>query len=44
MTLTVISPPGEAALSLAQAKAFLLVGHEGEDVLVADLVAAATAD
>ena len=43
MTLTVISPPGEAALSLAQAKAFLRVGHEGEDVLVADLVAAATA-
>ena len=43
MTLTVISPPGEAALPLAAAKAFLRIGHDGEDALVADLVASATA-
>ncbi len=43
MTLTVISPPGEEALSLAAAKAFLRVGHEGEDMLVASLVTSAQA-
>lgn len=43
MTLTVISPPGEAALSLAEAKAFLRVGHEGEDTLIGDLLAGAQA-
>lgn len=41
MTLTVISPPGEEALSLTAAKAFLRIGHDGEDALVADLVAGA---
>jgi uncharacterized phiE125 gp8 family phage protein len=43
MTLTVISPPGETALPLAAAKAFLQIGHDGEDTLVADLLASATA-
>ncbi|MGB3626537.1 MAG: hypothetical protein WA989_11955 [Henriciella sp.] len=43
MTLTVISPPGEAALPLAEAKAFLRVGHDGEDTLIGDLVAGAQA-
>ena len=39
MTLTVITPPGEEALSLAAAKAFLRVGHDAEDALIADLIA-----
>ena len=43
MTLTVISPPGEGALSLAAAKAFLRVGHDGEDAIIADLVEGAVA-
>ncbi|WP_084395658.1 head-tail connector protein [Henriciella aquimarina] len=42
MMLTVISPPGEAALPLAEAKAFLRIGHDGEDTLVADLTDGAT--
>lgn len=43
MTLTVISPPGEGALSLAEAKAFLRIGHDGEDSLVTELAAGAEA-
>ena len=43
MTLTVITPPGEEALPLAAAKAFLRVGHDGEDALIADLIAGARA-
>ena len=35
MTLTVLTPPGEEALPLAEAKAFLRIGHDGEDALVA---------
>ena len=41
--LTVISPPGAEPVSLASAKAFLRIGHEGEDGLVADLIASARA-
>lgn len=41
--LTVISPPAEAAVSVSKAKAFLRIGHAGEDELVADLIARATA-
>ncbi len=43
MTLTVITPPAEPAVSLPDAKAYLRIGHAGEDELVADLVASATA-
>ncbi|MEM5517887.1 hypothetical protein WNY37_13095 [Henriciella sp. AS95] len=43
MTLTVISPPGEKALSLVEAKTWLRIGHDGEDQLVSDLVASAQA-
>ena len=43
MTLTVITPPSEEALPLAAAKAFLRVGHDGEDTLIADLIAGAGA-
>lgn len=43
MTLTVITLPGEEALSLAAAKAFLRIGHDGEDTLVSDLIAGARA-
>lgn len=43
MTLTVISPPGEEALSLVAAKAFLRIGHDGEDALVAGLSASVRA-
>lgn len=42
MTLTVISPPGEPAVPLEEAKDYLRIGHAGEDDLVADLVDAAT--
>ncbi|MEM7766447.1 MAG: hypothetical protein AAF253_03045 [Pseudomonadota bacterium] len=43
MTLTVITPPAEPAVPLADAKTYLRIGHSGEDALVGDLVAAATA-
>ncbi len=43
MTLTVISPPAGEALSLAAAKEYLRIGHDGEDGLVADLVRSAQA-
>lgn len=43
MTLTVIAPPAEPAVALDDAKAYLRIGHNGEDALVADLLAAATA-
>ncbi|MEQ8556741.1 MAG: hypothetical protein RIB03_00355 [Henriciella sp.] len=43
MTLTVLTPPGEEALPLAEAKDFLRIGHDGEDTLVSDLVASARA-
>ena len=41
--LTVIAPPAETAVPVSKAKAFLRIGHEGEDELVADLIARATA-
>nr|WP_321361329.1 hypothetical protein [uncultured Hyphomonas sp.] len=41
--LTVITPPAEAALSLAAAKDYLRIGHDGEDALVSALIPAAEA-
>lgn len=41
--LTVILPPAELAVPVSKAKAFLRIGHAGEDELVADLIARATA-
>ena len=41
--LTVISPPDGEALSLDTAKAYLRIGHEGEDELVTGLIASARA-
>jgi uncharacterized phiE125 gp8 family phage protein len=41
--LTVISPPAGEALSLAEAKDFLRIGHEGEDSLVTGLIESARA-
>ena len=41
--LTVITPPAEEALSLAAAKEYLRIGHDGEDGLVGRLIPAARA-
>ncbi|MEZ6001419.1 hypothetical protein [Hyphomonas sp.] len=41
--LTVITPPAGAALSLAAAKEYLRIGHDGEDGLVAALIPATEA-
>lgn len=41
--LTVISPPDGEALSLDAAKAYLRIGHDGEDELVTSLIASARA-
>lgn len=41
--LTVISPPAGEALSLAEAKEYLRIGHSGEDDLVAGLIESARA-
>ncbi len=42
MTLTVITPPGEAPVSLGAAKEHLRIGHDGEDAHITRLVASAT--
>ncbi|MCI4646417.1 MAG: phage head-tail connector protein [Hyphomonadaceae bacterium] len=42
MTLTVITPPATPPVALAEMKAFLRIGHDSEDTLVADLTEAAT--
>jgi len=41
--LTVLTPPAGEALSLVQAKAYLRLGHAGEDGLVTDLIQGANA-
>ncbi len=43
MTITALAPPAEEPLSLAAAKDYLRIGHDGEDALVADLLASARA-
>lgn len=43
MTLTVMTPPAGEALSLDAAKAYLRIGHDGEDALVTSLIASARA-
>jgi len=41
--LTVITPPAEAPVTLAAAKDFLRIGHDGEDALVLRLIESAQA-
>lgn len=43
MTLTVLTPPDEEPVSLSKAKSYLRIGHDGEDELVASLLAGARA-
>lgn len=43
MSLTVITPPAELPVSLLAAKAYLQIGHEGEDAFVGELLGSATA-
>ncbi|MEO9971743.1 MAG: hypothetical protein ABJG15_18245 [Hyphomonadaceae bacterium] len=43
MKTTVITPPDGEPVSLSAVKDYLRIGHEGEDALVADLIAAARA-
>ncbi|RIJ20384.1 hypothetical protein D1224_14760 [Henriciella barbarensis] len=43
MTLTVLTPPDEEPVSLSTAKSYLRIGHDGEDELVAALIAGARA-
>ena len=42
MTLTDLSPPPSAAVSIDAAKVFLRIDHADEDALITDLIDAAT--